>query len=378
MKVVCRTDASHTIGHGHVIRCLTLAAELRDRGATVSFICREHDGNLCDLIEDRGFAVRRLPVSGSEEVDAGTVHGAWLGDSVASDVRQSTAAIASSRGRVDWLVVDHYSLDVRWESAMRAAAARMMVIDDLADRRHDCNLLLDQNLVRNMSTRYAGKVPVMCDVMLGPEYALLQPIYAELHARMSPRTGPVTRLFIFFGAADRENLTGRAIAAFQRLQRPDVQVDVVISSGSRHESSLRRQIAGHPNIHMNVGLPSLAPLLAEADLAIGAGGATAWERLCLGVPTLVVTLAENQRPVTENLHALGLVQWLGHQDAVDETQFSGALTRALEMTSLAEWSDRCLRACSGRGVFLVADRMAQSPHNPSRHHSGALPLAAES
>ncbi len=358
MNIVFRTDASLIIGTGHVMRCLTLASALRERDAAVSFVCREHDGHLCDLIEEQGFAVSRLPLSkAGTQAEATPAHAAWLGAAWQEDAKQTRAAIEASGAKPDWLVVDHYALDRRWESALRASAERVMAIDDLADREHDCDLLLDQNLVARMENRYSNIVPAGCHLMLGPEYALLQPIYAQLRAGISPREGPIRRIFIFFGGADSDNLTGRTLAAFLQLDRPDIEVDVVVSGGTPHAAAIREQLAGHRNIHMHGVLPSLAPLMAKADLAIGGGGATSWERFCLGLPTLVVTLADNQRPVTENLHAKGLIHWIGDREQADLRTISETLARTLGLNSLRDWSSRCLQVCAGRGVSLVAAAM---------------------
>ncbi len=354
MNVVFRTDASLAIGTGHVMRCLTLADALRESGAAVTFVCREHDGHLCDLIEERGISVNRLPPPKAATQSEGTsAHAAWLGASWEVDVEQTRVAIAASVATPDWLVVDHYALDQRWESALRTSVGRIMVIDDLADRVHDCDLLLDQNLVGQMYTRYAAKVPEACGKLLGPEYALLQPIYAEQHDRIPPWQGPIRRIFIYFGGADGDNLTGRALAAFLQLNRPDIEVDVVITAGGPHAEAIGEQVAGHGNIHVHSGLPTLAPLMAKADLAIGAGGATSWERLCLGLPALVVTLEANQRPIDEGLRQRGLVRWLGHQDEVEQSSIAQALSKVLQEGLDEDWALRCLAAVDGKGANRV-------------------------
>lgn len=358
MNIVFRSDASLSIGHGHVMRCLTLASALRDCGAAVSFVCREHDGHLCELIEERGFAVSRLPArtAGTRAEDT-PGHAAWLGAPWQEDAEQTCAIMEASGAKPDWLVVDQYALDHRWESAMRSSVGRIMVIDDLADRVHDCDLLLDQNLVAQMETRYLDLVPVRCHLMLGPDYALLQPIYGQLRAGIAPREGPVRRILIFFGGVDSDNLTGRTLAAFLQLDRPDIEADVVVSAGSPHAVAIREQVAGHRNIHLHSGLPTLAPLMVKADLGIGGGGATSWERFCLGLPTLVVTLADNQRPVTENLYAQGLIHWIGDREQADLRTISESLARALELNSLRDWSSRCLQICTGQGVSRVSTFM---------------------
>lgn len=359
MNVVFRTDASSRIGSGHVMRCLTLGTALRERGAAASFVCREHEGHLCDQIEERGFAVNRLPASAVNGRQEGSPsHAAWLGATWQEDAAQVRALVAGKC--IDWLVVDHYALDERWERELRPYAARILVIDDLADRMHECDVLLDQNLVSDMDVRYSGKLPKTCKALLGPEYALLQPMYLELHDRVSPREGPIRRICIFLGGADGQNVTGRALAAFLCLERPDIHVDVIVPAGSPHTESIRAQAAGHRNVHLHGTMPTLANLYAQADLAIGGAGATSWERLCLGLPTLVVVLAENQRLIAETLSQRGLVQLLGHQDTVDASAITEALANLVRQGLDADWSRRCLAVVDGAGVARTRTALAAS------------------
>ncbi len=367
LQVIFRTDASRIIGTGHVMRCLTLAGALAKIGADVLFICREHEGHLCDLIEEQGFVVHRLPAPASGfRAEADPIHAAWLGASWEGDAEQTGAGIKTPDVKPDWLVVDHYALDHRWESALRPLVGHIFAIDDLADRIHDCDLLLDQNLFADMQTRYAGKVPEDCRLLLGPDYALLQPVYAELHDRIPPREGPIHRILISFGGADRDNLTGRVLAAFLSLSRPDIDVDVVIPGTSPYGPEIQDQAAGHANIHLHSNLPSLAPLMARADLAIGAAGTTSWERLCLGLPALVVTLAENQRPIADGLHRQGLVHWLGHKEGVSEQSIRQALTELIEEDIDEEWSLRCRAAVDGRGVDRTGAVLTITAETPLR------------
>ena len=362
---VFRVDASTIIGTGHVMRCLTLANALAKNGADVVFICREHEGHLCDRIEEQGFTVHRLPSPAKEfEVEATPFHAGWLGVSWQEDAEQTGAVIKSLGIKPDWLVVDHYALDHRWEESLRPLVGRIFVIDDLADRNHDCDLLLDQNLVAGMQTRYINKVPTGCSLLLGPEYALLQPIYAELHDRLPPREGPVRSILISFGGTDCDNLTGRALAAFLSLNPPDIEVDVVISSGSPFFAVIQDQVSGHDNIHLHNTLPTLAPLMAKADLAIGAAGTTSWERLCIGLPALVVTLAENQRPIADGLQRQGLVRWLGHKDEVSEQTIKQALDKLIETGIDGEWSLRCQSIVDGKGVNRVVAALTITAETP--------------
>jgi len=353
--VTFRVDASTTMGIGHVMRCLTLAEGLRESGVDSLFVCRAHHGNLCELIGARGFTVEKLallPVGAAADSDA-PKHVEWLGADWRIDVEQTLRAIAGVGGKPEWIVSDHYGVDHRWESAVRPSVARVMAIDDIADRRHDCDLLLDQNLVLGMEQRYVDRTPASAMQLLGPEYALLQPAYAELHEQAKARAGAVRRILIFFGGGDAANLTGRSIAAFIGLQRSDIEADVVITKAMVHAAAVREQIAGRANIHLHTELPTLAHLILRADLAIGAGGATSWERLCLGLPALVITLADNQRPLAEGLQDNGFIQWLGHSDQVDVATLASKLAAIVDAGLDEAWSRKCLAAVDGRGMQRV-------------------------
>jgi UDP-2,4-diacetamido-2,4,6-trideoxy-beta-L-altropyranose hydrolase len=332
------------------MRCLTLAGALRARGAAPRFICREYPQHLCDLIAARGFPVHRLPAS------AGVT---WE-----MEAAETRSALQSLDARVDWLVFDHYQIDARTESALRDHVGRILVIDDLADRPHDCDLLLDQNLQPQMQTRYRDRVSADCVQLLGPRYALLQSGYAELHDRVPPRAGAIRRVFVFFSGADVDNLTGMTVAAILGLGRHDVDFDVVITSAHPAAESIRDQVRGHPNVKLHTDLPTLAPLMARADLAVGAGGTTSWERACLGLPSLVITIADNQRGVAAGLRERGIVRWLGHKDEVNEASLSHALREVLDSGLDEEWSRRCAEAVDGRGAARVSDALLVDAATP--------------
>ena len=342
------------------MRCLTLARALHERGTHCHFICRVHQGHLLKKIRQAGFEAIALPLSDKSnssllsEAKSALAHAYWLGSDWKTDASQTIAAIGDAYP--DWIIVDHYALDHRWESQLRPACRKIMVIDDLADRKHDCDLLLDQNLVANYESRYDSLVPTSCTRRLGPRYALLQPQYAELHPRAQPRLRPVKRILVYFGGADNQNMTERAIAAFSALKRADLFLDVVINSDSPHAVSLRDQVKHHDNIVIHEDLPSLAPLMTQADLAIGAAGATTWERCCLGLPAIVVSLAENQTPIAAELDRLKLVHWLGNQETVSVSTLKASLHGVLQTEgSLVKWSSQCRAFVDGQGAGQVAE-----------------------
>jgi UDP-2,4-diacetamido-2,4,6-trideoxy-beta-L-altropyranose hydrolase len=355
------------------MRCATLADALRARGGQVRFVCRHAPETLRSQIERRGHEVVMLPAApAGANPGSDLAHASWLGVSQAHDAEETLRAAAGQSW--DCVIVDHYGIDLRWERAMRGVFGTVMVIDDLADRDHDCELLLDQNLVRSLRGRYAARVPGDCVQLLGPEHALLNESYAELHDSV-PARSQVDRILIFFGGSDRLNLTGRTLEAVLALSRQDIAVDVVLSLGGLDAERIEALAARRSNIRCHRHLPTLSPLMAAADLAIGSFGATSWERLCLGLPTIAVRMAMNQEQVAAALHEAGMVVSLGHSDDVSSADIARELERIMSSVDLAEWSRRCAQLCDGRGtqrvVSVLWERVRERSSAACRQSRGA-------
>ena len=377
MRVCFRVDASHDIGSGHVVRCKTLAQHLRSLGLDVRFVCRDLAGNMISSIRRDGFPVTALErdakgaktVSDSSPGDESLAHAGLLGTEWMTDANQTIECLrgATDTDLLDLLIVDHYALDARWEAQVRPHTKKVMVIDDLADREHDCDVLLDTNLAPQLGNRYTPLVPPHCALLLGPQYALLQAEYGELKARTPPRLGPVKRMLAFFGGMDSHNATGLALAAFAGLQRDDIVLDVVLGAQSPHAASIRASAQGRANVVLHDSLSSLAPLMLQADLALGAGGVTSWERCCMGLPTLVITVAGNQKEGAAELDRLGLVRWLGDYDQVTVAGLTDTLRKVVDGTAdIERWSRRCLSLLDGKGAQLVASILALDGRAPLR------------
>jgi UDP-2,4-diacetamido-2,4,6-trideoxy-beta-L-altropyranose hydrolase len=357
MKVAIRTDASLHIGTGHVMRCLTLAERLRAAGAEVLFVCREHQGHLCQLVAARGYQVARLaPPAPGWQAPSAPAHVAWLGAPWPQDAADTAAALP---WRPDWLLVDHYGIERQWQQALRPAVARIMVVDDLADRVHDCDLLLDQNLADQPQARYDGLVPAYCQRLLGPHFALLRPEFAAARAALTARDGQVRRVFVFIGGADPGNETGRVLRALAALGQVGLQVDVVIGAANPHHAALAAQCAALPGARLHRQVDNMAQLMAGADLAIGAGGGAMWERCSVGLPSVVLAVADNQQPGCDAMARHGRVLYLGQAAALAP----GVLPAALQLACASPWLLQHMAAASqalvdGRGAERVVRRMA--------------------
>ncbi len=321
MNVVIRADAAVHIGSGHVMRCLTLADELRGRGAEITFICRDWEGHLQKHILAKGYNCILLNRPSKAYSEPNNEYAAWLGVRKAQDAAETLAAIAEyiPEKRVDWCITDHYGIDAAWHGIIRQKVHRIMVIDDIANRRHDCDILLDQNLYDNPQDRYkscvSSRVPSNCRLLLGPEYALLRPEFREARERLGSRlirTGSVERIMVFFGGSDPSNETAKAVKALQMLGSEqiaqDIQADIIVGIANPHRAEVEQLCALSPNLHFHCQVPNMADFMCNADLALGAGGSTTWERCALGLPTLAVIIAENQAEMTETAARHGL-QW---------------------------------------------------------------------
>ncbi|MBT2300800.1 UDP-2,4-diacetamido-2,4,6-trideoxy-beta-L-altropyranose hydrolase [Variovorax paradoxus] len=367
--VVFRADASLQIGTGHVMRCLTLAAALRLEGADCRFVCRGHPGHLANLIRDRGFAVTVLPMGTLDPSRlAVAAHDAWLGCDWNSDAAQTIAALQGIRP--DWIVVDHYALEAGWEQALAAHAGAMLVIDDLADRDHRCELLLDQNVGRD-GAHYAGRVSAGCEVLAGPRYALLRPEFAAMRAYSLERRRDmhVQHLLISLGGVDQANVTGALLEALRACALPaDLRICVVMGSAAPWLAEVQDVAARMPwPTQVRANVQDMALLMADSDLALGAAGATSWERCCLGLPSIVVALAANQRGILKALHEAGAAAALAdRQDGAgpDLAALPHLLQSAMVPSTLRRLSTTAERIVDGLGTGRVLAAIAHHEVQP--------------
>lgn len=332
MQVVFRADASIQIGSGHVMRCLTLADRLRGNGASVQFICRELPGHLCDFIQQQGFLVNRLPFSiqNTNRSKENKLYEEWLGETWEKDVSQTSDILQIAKARIDLMIVDHYAIDIRWEQRVRRFADKIMVIDDLANRPHDCDILLDQNLYENMQMRYDGIVPEHCLKLLGPRYALLREEFLLARSYGKNRGGHIQRIFVFFGGSDPTDESTKALEAISLLNRPDLAIDVVVGNSNPNKDRITELCLTMPNTNFYCQINYIAELMVKADLAVGAGGSATWERCFLGLPAIIVTTADNQIEVTEAVAKAKAIFYLGHYPDVSTRSIAEALKQFLQ------------------------------------------------
>lgn len=357
MKIAFRVDASMQIGTGHVMRCVTLADALLDRDIKVHFICRYLPSSLEKMLRDKGFHVSILPASQESNGEFPLAHSDWLGVPQEVDARAALALIQNQG--YDWLIVDHYALDVRWEKILRSEVKKVMVIDDLADREHDCDILLDQNLYADQEIRYKDKVSSQCRTLIGPRYALLRKEFSEFRNKVEPRQGRVTRILVFFGGVDAKNFTSKAILGLSQITEHKFFVDVVI--GDQHPNKNGIEILCQRLGYIcHVQTNKMAELMANADFSIGAGGSASWERCCLGLPSLLVALAENQVDIANALDSICACVYIGLADKVNFLAIKDKVTDLLNsQDQLAMITKQSFSLVDGQGVSRVCHELGK-------------------
>lgn len=321
MKIVFRTDASADIGSGHVMRCLTMAQALAAQGHATTFLSSDETPETVPALVKSGF-----------------------------DIKPSEAT-----PECDWLIVDHYGLDAGYESAARDWAKKIAVIDDLADRPHECDLLIDTTYGRSPED-YKSLVPEKnCHLLCGSEYALLRPQFAQARpASLARSDGSLNRILIFFSSTDPHDLTGRSLEALEGLDQA-LSLDVIIGAHHPDKTGLKARAKNSKHsvsFHENVS--DMAALMAAADLAIGAGGTTSWERCALGLPAIIIEIVDNQRFLAKKLAEAGVVMNLGWHESVEVQDIEKAVQSFSDTPqTLKDMSAQAAAICDGRGADRV-------------------------
>jgi UDP-2,4-diacetamido-2,4,6-trideoxy-beta-L-altropyranose hydrolase len=345
------------------MRCLTLADILKERGVDSWFISHDRPGNLLSSIKDRGHRVYVLAddsCSSQFEPDGKpTAHAHWLGCAWQDDLRQTKSAIEVLMP--DWLIVDHYALDLRWEQPLRGYCSKLMVIDDLADRPHSADLLVDQTFGRAPED-YRQWVPRDCEVLTGAKYALLRPEFIKLrqYSLLRREKGRLKHLLIAMGGIDKDNITGEVLDTLNQcsILPENCRITVIMGANSPWTSSVLQQAAVLPwSIDVKVNVPDIASIMADCDFSIGAAGATSWERCCLGLPTIMIVVAENQRTLAQSLEKAGAALVI-HEAKRIRTLLPSLLARLLgDLSLMYEMGRSAADITDGNGTQAIVKAM---------------------
>ncbi|MBN8444809.1 MAG: UDP-2,4-diacetamido-2,4,6-trideoxy-beta-L-altropyranose hydrolase [Gammaproteobacteria bacterium] len=384
-------DASRQIGSGHLMRCLSLARALRQIGAEVRFYYAAWPGHADTWLNAQGFhgelldfAVDNFLADEDAKDSANVWSPLWQQQYGHACVKAwqpwlqslNTQATSSVHRTIDWCIYDNYGLAADFVKVIKPSCRQLMAIDDLANREHPVDLLLDQNAVFGMQTRYQTMLPADCTQLLGPQYALLRPEFYSSSMPITAQTSSarsyqqVNRILVSIGGSDTVGLTERLCKLlFAQQVFADISLDVVVGSAYEKITELTELIAARANSRLFVQTNEMASLMRQADLAIGAGGSSQWERALTHLPSLVVAVADNQQPGCEYLQHLGAIQYLGRVEQVSDELLLNAITEIIENKDLRQ-------ALAERAYALMA--IAQNDASPSATqvlYSGAEKVA---
>ena len=352
MRIVIRTDASFEIGIGHVFRCITLANELRSRGHIVSFLTRTIDEKVLAKIRAGNYKVHILSAkNNTSQINPKLtgIHSHWLGVTQEIDAKECSAVL--NKINPDWVVVDHYSINQIWHKIIRKYCSRILVIDDLNDRPFDCDLLLNQN-VGTLSKDYSDLLPQECKLLLGPKYALLRKEFRDWRDySLKQRTQTsYSNILITMGGADENNISLKILKELEGAGLSDrASVTLVLGALNPWESEIR-SFAEYTSLQMElkVDVNNMAEIMSNSDITIGAPGSTSWERCCLGLPTVLLVLAQNQIKISQNLvdQKLAIVTNLISL----REDLEGLLSSDAGRSELDLFSKTSSTVCDGKGV----------------------------
>ena len=356
MNVVFRVDASDFIGSGHVMRCLSLADELKRRKIKARFVCRNNVGHLINFIKNKGYKVHVLPFKKYFSENAGD-YKEYQNTDLIIDARQTIEALDNIK--VDWLIVAHYAINSKWETELKKHVKSVLVIDDLANREHDCDILLDQNWFGiEANSRYDQLIPRYCAPLLGPSFALLSKDYKIARKQNKAHNGKINRILIFMGSVDSGGQTVKALMALCLEELKYISIDIVIGNSNKDINKIINIASSRKKTVIHKSLPSLSKLMLKADLMLCTGGSTTWERCCLGLPAIIVIAARNQSKFTKLLAKDGVQLLLGNSKEINDQDWFLMIHKLIKDKAMVkEMSILSSRIVDGMGVNRVLLRL---------------------
>ena len=338
MKVVVRADASPVIGSGHIFRCLSLADACREKGAEVIFFSKNNKGNKNELLRSREYDVRVVDCAER---------------SSASD--DADACQRNIDKNVDWIVIDHYSLGIEWEKQMRPFARNLMVIDDMADRKFDCDVIINQNDNYSMGN-YNGLIPSGCRLLLGRDYVLLGSQFRSYRKKTKIRNSGIQKLLVFFGTGDDNGETLKALQGLSRLSEAK-DIHVIAGTSNQNIKQIRSICAEHNWQHYEF-IDHMAELLLEIDIVIGAAGFHSWERCALALPAIIAVLDSNQNDNAKLLSENGAAIYLGNSSNTRHDDYFRAI-KHISDSMLTNMSKKAFAMVDANGARRVCEIMSE-------------------
>ena len=338
--IFIRVDSGQKIGYGHLIRCMALGDKLK-KNWHVIFVTSNIKGNITSIVKNN-FQVIQLK----------TAYGDLSKVIIKDDAIETVQTIKKFGNKNSFLIVDNYKLSQRWESIVKPYVKRLIVIDDLMNRKHNCDLIIDQNLHTRMNSLYTKSIPKNCTKLLGPYYAILRNQFITQRKYAKIRSLPIKNILISFGGSDNENYTLHALASLKKLNS-DVNVNVVIGTANMNKKTIKNFCKKNLNFNYFEQVENMAKLMKIADLCIGSSGTTTWERCCLGLPAIVAVASNDQKDIANAVSNNKCIINLGKIKKSDNVNYV-RLMKNLKNSELQNMSRNCMKLVDGKGAARIS------------------------
>ena len=350
-----RVDAGEQIGDGHFLRCLTLANSLEKKFNQIIFISNQLPKHFIKKIKRNNFKMHKI--NGYTHIQKEKLGKKLKIQLIHNDLVETKKIIKKYKNLTNWLMIDHYGIDYVWEKNVRTNIEKIIVIDDLANRKHECDILIDQNFYENMEKRYSKLIPNYCKQFLGPKFSLLRPEFFNVRKNLK-RKKQFNRILISFGGSDPSNETKKALLAIVDL-RKKYKIDVIVGTNNPNKKQIMKLCSKISSCDFYEQVENISKYMKKADLAIGAGGTTTWERCCLGLPTIITSISKDQKKIAEDLSKIGCLIYLGNADKTTKIDYVRALNE-IDTKKLEEISKKCLLLVDGKGVKRTVNKIFQT------------------
>ena len=339
-NLLFRADSGDTVGWGHTMRCFSLAKKFQEKNFKISFIVRKYPNNLSNFLEKEGFDIFYL----------NDKQYYWK-----SDAKQ-TQKIIQEIGDIDFLIMDNYKLNIKWEKFLKPHVKKLIVIDDMTLRNHECDLLLDQNYYENTKKLYSKLIPKECRLLMGPKFALIRDEFYQKRQKLKKRNGEINRILVSFGGSNPIDDIIKTINGIKGLKNNKIKVDLLIPNSNKYDMKIQKLFSKFVNITIHHKNFNMSELMNQSDLSIGAGGSSTWERCCLGLPSIVSIFAKNQVQLTEEMAKNGFVINLGMSKKISSQHYTDAI-KNLNKSSLYQMSKFGLKLVDGKGTTRVKNEI---------------------
>ncbi len=338
-----RVDSAHCMGVGHVMRCIALADGLSKNDWDCHFICKQHKGSIHKIIEQHGHGVSLLDID-SSFIGLSEYEG-WVGSTQIDDAK---ASLSSIKHAANLLIVDHYGLDEVWEKLVKPKVGLIIVIDDLANRAHACDILIDSKYGR-LGDDYLDYIDGSTVLLVGAQYCILRnefPELIDLAKEKRKKTKKIKTILINFGGTDPK---GYSELAFDMITNNFSEIDIEIVIGSNHSCLEKFKRNKSRNIRVHIDTEVMASIILRCDFAIGSYGGSSWERCLLGLPSIGILSADNQKFIARSLHESGASKCINKEELFDELH-------AILNGDFSWWkimSQNAFNICDGKGVSRI-------------------------